>query len=252
MLCATAWLAAPSRLQPAPGLLSRRLQRHRLIAASSGSSPPKGFGDVKPKKPADEGAGSSRGKVRRTTLRQPTGPFGRPQDDQLSGFSVKSPEQIQEELKMNEEEEAFNQRLAAIKSAADEAAKSAPLPSGTPSALESSPIDPYSSPPPLSRTLLGDPESNISDPKLKAARYGPGPAALAGGAVILGLVLVLTSGGGGGGGGSSSRFGNIRPAMSPPDQLEAGVLRDRASALQVPTSHSHLRVSNSARWAYIA
>lgn len=89
--------------------------------------------------------------------------------------------------------------------------------------------DIYANPPKLTDTLMGQLNSDVSDPSLKSAQFGPNQLAVAGGAIIFGLIFVLVSGGELQ---PNNRFKGVRPAQDEPDSVEQGLLKGAISQLE--------------------
>ncbi|KAF5829078.1 hypothetical protein DUNSADRAFT_16611 [Dunaliella salina] len=96
-------------------------------------------------------------------------------------------------------------------------------------AFDAKPEDIYANPPSVADTLLGQLNSDVSDPALKSAQFGPNQIAVAGGAIIFGLVFVLVSGGDFA---PSNRFQGVRPAQEVPDSVEQGLLKGAITQLE--------------------
>lgn len=153
----------------------------------------------------------------------------------------------------NEEEEEFSRRLQALKQEGREkrqaAAASTPASSssgnssssGSSKAAQAQGASPpvvaafdqediYANPPTVTQTLMGALNSDVSDPALRSAQFGPNQVAVAGGALIFGLAFILVSGGDLQA--PSSRFKGVRPAQEAPDSVEQGLLRGAISQLE--------------------
>lgn len=89
--------------------------------------------------------------------------------------------------------------------------------------------DIYANPPSITDTLMGQLNSDVSDPSLKSAQFGPNQVAVAAGAIIFGLVFVLVSGGDIM---PNNRFKGVRPAQDTPDSVEQGLLKGAISQLE--------------------
>ena len=61
-------------------------------------------------------------------------------------------------------------------------------------AFDAKPDDIYANPPSVLDTITNQLNSDVSDPSLRQAQFGPNQIAVAGGAIIFGLVFVLVSG----------------------------------------------------------
>eukprot|EP00983_Pelagomonas_calceolata_P099916 1158509-Pelagomonas_calceolata.AAC.2 len=96
-------------------------------------------------------------------------------------------------------------------------------------AFDAKPEDIYANPPSVADTLLGQLNSDVSDPALKSAQFGPNQIAVAGGAIIFGLVFVLVSGGDFA---PDNRFKGVRPAQEAPDSVETGLLKGAIAQLE--------------------
>jgi tetratricopeptide (TPR) repeat protein len=71
--------------------------------------------------------------------------------------------------------------------------------------------------------------SDVSDPKLRSAQFGPSQIGIAVGAVIFGLVFVLVSGGDFL---PNNRYKGVRAAREPPDAVEEGIIKGRIAQLE--------------------
>lgn len=91
------------------------------------------------------------------------------------------------------------------------------------------PEDIYANPPTITQTFLSGMNSEISDPKLRNAQFGPGQLGLAAGALAFGLVFLVVSGGDYA---SSKRYKGIQPSIAPPDAIEEGILKTRMAQLE--------------------
>ncbi len=96
-------------------------------------------------------------------------------------------------------------------------------------AFDAKPEDIYANPPTVTDTLMNQLNSDVSDPSLRSAQFGPNQLAVAGGAIIFGLVFVLVSGGDFL---ASNRFKGVRPAQEAPDSVEEGLLKGAIAQLE--------------------
>lgn len=87
----------------------------------------------------------------------------------------------------------------------------------------------YDNPPSLQDTLMSSLNSDISDPKLKAAQFGPSQIGIAVSAIIFGLVFVLVAGGDFA---PYNRFKGVRSTQEMPDTVEQGIINTRIGELK--------------------
>ena len=205
-------------------------QRHACIALAS-----KGFGDSQ--------AGRSSGeddrrqvKRRRVNIRRVEAPIPNQGNSQSSSVFA-DVKQLEEDLMKSKDDEDFAARLAMVRQEGQEkrrelkasgvAPGTAPA---TPGAVfEGAPTDAYANPPSLTSTLMNQLNSDVSDPKLKEAQFGPNQIAVAISALVFGLIFVLVSGADFA---PSKRYQGVQPSGAPPDALEASLIKGRIAQLE--------------------
>lgn len=213
--------------------LGRRFQTPNLPVHCHAAK--KGFGKVAEQPAFDDeetGPGKQRGgkRIRQRKL-QSTMPA--PQQEQ----AFAAVQQMNQEMQKVEEDEDFSKRLAALKAEGEARRKEAGLPaaqapiapSSTPATTAAFDADIYANPPSIQDTLMSQLNSDVSDPKLRSAQFGPSQVGIAVGAIIFGLVFVLVSGGDFL---PNNRYKGVRAAREPPDAVEEGIIKGRIAQLE--------------------
>lgn len=197
----------------------------RVLVVESG----KGFGTTQKNSSTtsgDEDISLSK-RARRKGIKQQ--PVGVPQQNRPQLESIQTAASV--ELPDPDEEE-FDKRLEAIKLQGAQASAVLKQNTGGDASASSpglSQTDIYSNPPSVTDTILNQLNSDIADPKMKTAQFGPGQLFLAGGAVVFGLAFLLSTGGDFA---VSKRFSNVRPAQNF-DPIQEGILKSRAAQLEL-------------------
>lgn len=203
----------------------------------------KGFGKVERRDEDDDDAGLMPGKKRaraKNFKRQmsATVPTQEQKDSMSNQFAAVA--QLSKQAEVAEEDEDFSKRLLALKQQGEEMKKELKATGSLPvapgqladpslSVFDQKPDDLYSNPPSITDTLMNQLNSDVSDPKLKSAQFGPNQVGVAAGAIIFGLVFVLVAGGDLA---PNNRFKGVRPAREPPDAVEEGIIKGRIAQLE--------------------
>ncbi|GAX74303.1 hypothetical protein CEUSTIGMA_g1752.t1 [Chlamydomonas eustigma] len=144
--------------------------------------------------------------------------------------SFKAVEKIEEGLQAQREDQDFQKRLTALKAEGALRRKDGQVVDAKPAentAIFDTNID-YANPPSLGDTLLSQLNSDVSDPKLKTAQFGPNQVAVAGSALLLVLMYIVVSGGDFA---TSKRYKGVRPLLDAPDGIEAAMIKGRIAQL---------------------
>uniref|UniRef100_A0A7S0X244 Uncharacterized protein n=1 Tax=Chlamydomonas leiostraca TaxID=1034604 RepID=A0A7S0X244_9CHLO len=193
----------------------------------------KGFGQGTAKAPKDDPKKKPRAKNFKKTLPQTVTPqemlpFG---DQQFQAV-----QKIEQRIEDEREDDEFSQRLLALKVQGEEKRRErgvspgATSPSAAPvAAFDAEPTNIYANPPTITETLVSQLNSEVSDPKMKTAQFGPNQVGVAAGAIIFGLVFVLVAGGDFA---PNNRFKGVRAANEAPDAVEEGIIKGRISQLE--------------------
>lgn len=207
-------------------------RRHACIALAS-----KGFGDSQ--------AGRSSGeddrrqvKRRRVNIRREEAPIPNQGNSQTGSSGVFADvKQLEDGLMKSKDDEDFAARLAMVRQEGQEKRRELKASGGTPGAapatpgavFEGAPAEAYANPPSLTSTLMNQLNSDVSDPKLKEAQFGPNQIAVAISALVFGLIFVLVSGADFA---PSKRYQGVQPSGAPPDALEASLIKGRIAQLE--------------------
>lgn len=198
----------------------------------------KGFGSTEPKSAKDDSGRKNRSRAKNIKRTLPTTVT----PENLSPGKeeqFKAVQAIDTRIAQEAEDEEFSARLHALKAQGAEkkqsmgtAAAAAPAAAGAPApqaAFDAKPEDIYANPPSIAQTLVSQLNSDVSDPKLRDAQFGPSQLGVAIGAVIFGLVFVLVAGGDFV---PNKRFKGVRPAREAPDAVEEGIIKGRIAVIE--------------------
>lgn len=219
VLCAAGWgLASPQRTRC---LLRRGIASQQVVCGVG-----KGFGKSQRSSVSAEEDGK---RPKQRKIKQ--SPQAIPQQQKLSLQALQETTGVKP---FDQEEEDFNKRLQSLKAQSEQAAKqladskTSVLSTGASQNVVTDNI--YENPPTVTDTLLSQLNSDVADPKMKNAQFGPGQLFLAGGAVVFGLVFLLSTGGDFA---VSNRFSNVRPAQTSLDPIQEGIYKSRAAQLEL-------------------
>ncbi|KAL6758335.1 hypothetical protein V8C86DRAFT_2599960, partial [Haematococcus lacustris] len=202
----------------------------RRFAVSQASLRSKGFGNVDSKQnTVDDNELDAPAKRRRARRQsQPSlQPSEQAQPVFQSNAAATKPGQDEEDTEFSQRLEALKAQAKALRATSGIQAAGAQNVAAFDADVPGTNI--YANPPSLSDTLLTQLNSDVSDPALKNAQFGPNQLSVAAGAVVFGLVFVLVAGGDFL---PNNRFKGVRPTQLAPDTVEEGLIRGRMAALQ--------------------